>query len=317
MNETQPTVHLGVDVSKKRLDISAFPGLKPKYPNTPAGVDRLLDDLGGADVVVCAEASGGYEILLLETCLKRGVAASKVPPGRVRHYAKALGIRAKTDRIDAELIARFAEANPPRRLTTHARWKVELAALVSRRDQLVEMRKQEENRLETRLPQAVCRDIAGHLEELAERLDRIDAAIAELVETTAELAGFCERATSVKGVGVQTVAAVMGYMPELGSLSSREAAALAGLAPITRESGEWRGRRFIGGGRAQLRKALYMPAVVAVQHNHVLRAFYLRKRAEGKPAKLALTAVMRKLLILLNRIAANPDFVPDHEPGPC
>jgi transposase len=228
------------------------------------------------------------------------LAFAVVNPRRIRDYARALGWLAKTDRIDARVLARFAHAVRPEPRRPLSPEEQGLAELVRRRRQLVEMQVAERNRLGRARALAVRRSLEQHIVVLDKELGALDAEIERLIQARPQWRQTAQLLSSVPGVGAGTSRLLVSRLPELGQLNRREIAALVGLAPINRDSGQWRGQRRVWGGRADVRAALYMPTLTAIRFNASLRAFYERLREAGKPFKVALTACMRKLLTILN-----------------
>ena len=296
-------IAVGIDVSKERLDVHVHPaGTVLSLSRTGAGIEELIGALAAvAPQLVAVEATGGFETVVVAALAAAGLPVVVVDPARVRAFATALGRRAKTDPIDAQVIAQFAAATrPPVRALPDAATQA-LADLVGRRRQIIQMIVAEGQRAKRAAPRAK-RSIGRLLEALRRELSEIDA---DIDETVRGLPVWCEKEellASVKGVGSVTARTMLAELPELGSLNRRQIAALAGLAPFTRQSGRWRGKSFIGGGRASVRTALFMAAMTAMRHNPVLRAFHQRLRAAGKPKMVALIAVARKLLTILNAI---------------
>jgi transposase len=291
---------VGIDVSQQYLDI-AVTGEKRvlRVENDDTGVhslsQRLLEQ---APEIIVMEASGGYERLAAAILLRAGLPVAIVNPRQVRDFARSLGQLAKTDAIDARILARFGEVvkPAPARLSDEA--EGHLRALERRRRQLVEMMVAERNRL-----RAASRT-AGHIEEhlrwLEEELKRIDGEIEGLVRSDPDLEAKSAILTSVPGVGRVVSISLLGSLPELGQLNRKEIAALVGVAPLNWDSGKLRGRRAVWGGRAHIRAVLYMAALVASRRNPTIRSLYERLCAAGKPKKVALVAAMRKLLVILN-----------------
>jgi transposase len=296
-------IAVGIDVSKERLDVHVHPaGTVLSLSRNGAGIEELTGALAAvAPQLVAVEATGGFETVVVAALAAAGLPVVVVNPARVRAFAAALGRRAKTDPIDAQVIAQFAAATrPPVRALPDAATQA-LADLVGRRRQIIQMIVAEGQRAKRAAPRAK-RSIGRLLEALRRELSEIDA---DIDETVRGLPMWCEKEellASVKGVGSVTARTMLAELPELGSLNRRQIAALAGLAPFTRQSGKWRGKSFIGGGRASVRTALFMAAMTAMRHNPVLRAFHQRLRAAGKPKMVALIAVARKLLTILNAI---------------
>jgi transposase len=296
-------IAVGIDVSKERLDVHVHPaGTVLSLSRNGAGIEELTGALAAvAPQLVAVEATGGFETVVVAALAAAGLPVVVVNPARVRAFAAALGRRAKTDPIDAQVIAQFAAATrPPVRALPDAATQA-LADLVGRRRQIIQMIVAEGQRAKRAAPRAK-RSIGRLLEALRRELSEIDADIDETVRGSPVWCEKEELLASVKGVGPVTVRTMLAELPELGSLNRRQIAALAGLAPFTRQSGKWRGKSFIGGGRASVRTALFMAAMTAMRHNPVLRAFHQRLRAAGKPKMVALIAVARKLLTILNAI---------------
>jgi transposase len=293
---------IGIDVAKHRLDVHARPsGESFAADYDDEGVAGLVERLASlAPALVVLEATGGLEVRLAAALAAAGLPVAIVNPRRVRAFARATGRFAKTDRLDAEVIARFAEAvRPPARpLPDEATRR--LAALVARRRQLLEMLVAERNRRHMADP--TLRDgIDAHLRWLEEALATIERDLDGAVRESAIWRAREELLRSVPGVGPVSARTLLAELPELGSLTRRQAAALVGVAPFTHDSGTMRGKRAVQGGRAALRACLYMAAVAAARgSNPAIAGFYERLRRAGKPAKLALTACMRKLIVTLN-----------------
>jgi transposase len=295
---------LGIDVSKATLDVHVRPERTAfAVPNTAAGVRTLVArcvPLGPECIVV--EATGGLERRLVDGLRAAGVPVVVVGPDRVRHFARALGIRAKTDRLDAAVLAQYAERVRPDVRPGPTVAARALTALAARRRQLTAMLAAEKNRLTTVTP-ALRADVRLHLRWLARRIARLDAQIATAIAADADRATEAARLQTVPGVGPVVAHTLAAELPELGHLGRRQVAALVGLAPFPRDSGTLRGTRAIWGGRAVVRTALYLAAMSSVRCNPTLRAFYRRLVAAGKPKKAALTATAHKLLTILNTMA--------------
>ena len=297
--ETQ--VFVGIDVSKARLDVALRPSNESfSVANNLRGIVALVKRLKNLRVSrVVLEASGGYEIVTASQLAAAGLPVAVVNPRQVRDFARATGRLAKTDAIDAKVLARFAELIQPQARQLRDGQSRELMALVARRRQLVEMLTAEGNR-RGRAPDCLRHAIATHVRWLRKQLAELDAAL-ELAVRNSPL--WCEKARllrTVPAVGSVTVTTLLAHLPELGTLTRRQIAALVGVAPFNRDSGKMRGTRAIWGGRAQVRAVLYMCTLGATRRNPVLRAFYTRLLAAGKKPKVALTACMRKLLVVLN-----------------
>ena len=299
------SVFVGIDVSKDRLDVHIQPsGEAFNVVHDDPGVTALVNRLGEiAPRLVVLEATGGLQVRTAAALAAAGVAVAVVNPRQVRDFAKSIGQLAKTDRLDARVIALFAEAAKiePRPLPDAATRA--LQALVARRRDLVGMRVAERNRLRQTESAWVRRDLEKSVAALDKRIVAIDLEIETHVKGSPVWQAQEDLLRSVPGVGKILSRSMLAELPELGQLSRRKIAALVGPAPIARDSGAFRGRRMVGGGRATIRAVLYMATISAVRCNPAIAAMYQRLVAAGKPAKLALTACMRKLLTILNAIA--------------
>lgn len=298
---------LGIDISKAYLDIYYLPDeLHHRYPNTASGIASLLTaiaTLGSAAVDhIILEPSGGYEHDILHALQQAGLPVSRIHARQIRDYARARGVLAKTDKLDARILADYGLTMRPALTMAPPPACKTLKSLITRRDQLVQFIKQERNALETNRDPVIERMIKVHIKSLEKQMSRLDDIIANTVEQNRELTDKAIILQSCKGVGVQTANVLLAHMPELGQLDGRKSAALAGLAPKNRDSGTWRGQRTIGGGRARVRKALYMAALTASRYNAQLKSFYDKKISEGMKPKPALIAVARKLLLILNAL---------------
>ena len=294
---------VGIDVSKDWLDVHVRPtGEALTAPRSMVGLEALAARLRTLSPrIVAVEATGGFETVVAAQLAAAGLPVVVVNPAQVRAFAKAMGQRAKTDPIDAAVIAHFTAATAPavRPLPDAATQR--LADLVARRRQIIQMivaEKQREKRASTRTRASIARLLAALQAELSE----LDRDIDDAVRGSPAWREKENLLASVPGVGPTIARTLIAELPELGSLGRREIAALAGLAPWTRQSGRWRGRSFIGGGRAPVRTALFQGALVAMRHNATLKAFHQRLIAAGKPKMVALIAVARKLLTILNAI---------------
>lgn len=295
--------HVGIDVSKDRLDLHVRGAQIPvsQVPNTSEGHVLLLDSLRPLAVErIVLEASGRYERVVVAELVSAGLPVVVVNPRQVRDYAKALGRLAKTDRIDAEVLSAFAEAVRPEIRSIPTETEQKLRDLLARRRQLMEMRTMEMNRFHQAHVREVKKDVPQLIDFLNKRLRDVDRDLEEQIRRSPAWQQRVEMLKSVPGVGDQTARTLLAELPELGACSRQEIAALAGVAPMNRESGQWRGRRMIVGGRGTIRKVLYMAALTATQFNPVIQKFYHRLLAAGKVKKLALTACMHKLLTILN-----------------
>lgn len=306
------TIHTGLDIAKLNLQLD-LAGRPHDLPNTTAGHRQLLKLLAkhpGAHVI--CEATGGYEREVVRALQQAAVPVSVLNPARVRHFARASGQRAKTDQIDAAVLSAYGKTLQPEPTAARTQLEQQLTELIRRRVQLVEllvMQRQQAERLTNLTLRRQAKTLIRHLER---DIDQIETQLESLQAQAAPLAGQVQKLRAITGVGTLTALSVLAELPELGTLNRREAAALAGLAPHPRDSGRWRGQRRIGGGRAPVRRSLYMAALVAARSNQILKIFYQRLRAAGKPAKVALTAVMRKLIVLMNHTLKHPDFAPQN-----
>jgi len=292
---------VGIDVSRDSLSVAVHPGGQSmEFPNTDEGRAELITHLQEWQVaLVVVEATGGIERTLARSLAQASIPVAVVNPRQVRDYAKALGRLAKTDAIDAQVLAQFAEAvRPEPRPLADDRTR-ELADLVTRRDQLVTMLTAEKNRLRS-APHDIQPSIVEHIAWLKGQQDELDQKISALSKAEPKWRERDRILRSVPGVGPVLSATVLGCLPELGQLDRREIAALVGVAPFNRDSGRMRGRRTVWGGRGNVRKVLYMSTLAAVRCNPVIRAFYQRLVDAGKRKKVALVACMRKLLVILN-----------------
>ncbi len=302
------TIYTGLDIAKLNLQLH-LAGRIHDLPNTVAGHRRLLKlvaTLPSAHVV--CEATGGYERDVVAALHEAKVPVSVLNPARVRHFARATGQRAKTDDIDAAVLTAYGQALQPKPTAPRTAQEQQLAELIRRRVQVVEVLVAQRQQAERLTVSALRRQAQSLVRRLERDLKQIEVQLKELRTQATTLAVRVQKLEAITGVGAITALGVLAELPELGTLNRRQAAALAGLAPHPRESGQWHGRRSIGGGRAPVRRALYMAALVAARSNHQLKEFYQRLRAAGKPAKVALTAVMRKLIVLMNHILKNPTF---------
>ena len=299
----EQAVYVGVDVAKAYLDV-AWAGQSRRVPNDVLGRNALVKHLGqiagDGDVQVICEASGGYERGLLQALQGAGMKVSLVQASRVRQFARASGILAKTDCIDARLLCGFGQAIRPEAMARLQPQQEKLREWESQRRHLSALLVAEQNRLAQLTDKTLLKLSQRLIEQVKKQITQIDLLVQQLIEQSEELSAKARRLTAISGVGPRTAALLLAQMPELGELNRRQAAALAGLAPFNRESGNTRGKRAIFGGRRAVRCGLYMAALVATRHNPILANFYQRLRAAGKPPKLALTATMRKLLIVLN-----------------
>ena len=303
-----PAIFVGIDVSKARLDVAQAPAA-PAWAaaNSGEGISELVQRLQRlAPALIVLEATGGYESAAVAALMAASLPVVVVNPRQVRDFARAKNRLAKTDKIDAQVLADFGEAVRPELRPLPDAAAKELGALVRRRQQIVEMLTAETNRsfLATA---AVGKDIEEHVQWLRNRLKDLNRDLKEAIRSTP---GWRERddlLRSEKGVGPVLSLVLTADLPELGQLNRKKISTLVGLAPLNRDSGQFRGKRKIWGGRPTVRAALYMGTLVATRHNTVIRAFYQRLIASGKPKKVALTACMHKFLIILNGIARDAE----------
>jgi transposase len=298
------SITVGIDVSKDRLDVAVRPsGEAFSVERNAAGLERLISRLTElAPQVIALEATGGFETIAAAALAAAQLPVIVVNPAQIRAFAKAIGQRAKTDPIDAAVIAHFAEATRPQPRPLPDEATRLLADLVARRRQIIEMIGAERQRgMRITVPR-LRKSIDRVVRTLEKELSDLDRDIDDAVRGSPAWREKEDLLASVPGVGPVIARTMLAELPELGQLDRKEIAALAGLAPFTRQSGQWRGRSFIGGGRTIVRTALFMGAMVARRHNPILRAFFDRLVAAGKPKMVALIAVARKLLTILNAI---------------
>ena len=295
---------IGIDVAKDRLDVHVRPGGEAfAVARDGEGVAALVERLKGAGPgLIVLEATGGFEQVVAAGLAGAGLPVVVVNPRQIRDFARALGRLAKTDRIDAEVIALFAERVRPELRPLPDDQARELDELVTRRRQVIEMMVAEGNRARRLTSRRLQKRIARHQAVLQKELTEIERELDDTIRKSPIWRETEDLLKSVPGIGNATARTLIAELPELGSLDRRKIAALVGLAPFNRDSGTLRGRRMIAGGRAPVRAVLYMAALVASRRNPLIRAFYQRLLAAGKPKKLALTACMRKLLTILNAI---------------
>lgn len=294
---------IGIDISKAHLDIfDAGAGTTRRIANTAAAITAWIGELGRRDGLVVMEATGRYDAVLRHALGAAGIAHARVNPEAARHFARASGRRAKTDAIDARMLAELGQRLAPRAEPPAEPERAALAALSRRRDQLVATRKQERTRRSEEADAVIAADLDAHLAWLDQHIASLDRAIQNAVRTSAALAHEAALLRSVPGIGPVAAAVLIAQFPELGRIDHKAAAALAGLAPYNNDSGTFRGKRSVRGGRTRVRQALYMAALAAARSDTALGRFHQRLRDAGKPPKLALIALARKLLTVLNAI---------------
>jgi transposase len=311
---TQTPVFVGIDVSKGQLDVGMRPEGRFSVVNDERGLAQLIKELlAVTPTLVVLEATGGIELPLTSALALARLPVVVVNPRQVRDFAKATGQLAKTDAIDAQVLARFAEAIRPEPRPLPDEQTQALAALVARRHQLIEMLTAEKNRLASARP-TIRKNLRAHIAWLERALQQADTDLAEAIQQSPVWREKDELLRSVPGIGPVLTTTLLANLPELGTLTHKQIAALVGVAPLNRDSGTLRGRRTVWGGRARVRTVLYMAAIVATRFNPVIRVFYRRLCAAGKAKKVALVACMRKLLTIVNailkhRTAWNPTLV--------
>lgn len=293
--------YVGIDVAKATLDVAiGSDGELVQVENNEAGIARLLERLGEmAPTLVVLEATGGYESLVAGAIAGRGIAVAVVNPRQVRDFAKATGVLAKTDRIDARVLARFAEAVRPEPRPLPTAEAKELEEFLSRRRQLVDMLTMEKNRLSIATAERMRKSLRKHIDWLEEALRRANDDIDKSIRNSPAWREQEDLLRSMPGIGPVSARTMLAELPELGRLNRKKIAALVGVAPLNRDSGTLQGSRTCWGGRASVRQVLYMAAVSAVRCNPIIRRTYAALRARGKKHKVALVACMRKLLTIL------------------
>lgn len=302
----QSVIYVGIDVSKDRLDLAVHGKDKvSSFMNEEEGIVQTVKRIKElSPVLVVLEATGGIELPLVASLGAAEVPVAVVNPRQVRDFGKATGKLAKTDVLDAKVLAHFAAAVHPKAQELPDATAQEFVVILARRRQLVEMLTAEKNRSRTAV-KPVRERISAHIAWLKEELDDTDRDLDRAVRGSSLWREKDDLLKSVPGVGTVLSNTLVGQLPELGTLNRKQIAALVGVAPLNRDSGKFRGKRAVWGGRASVRTALYMAALVGIRHNPVIKAFYDRLCAAGKPKKVALTACMRKLLTILNAMVRN------------
>jgi transposase len=298
---TDAAVFVGIDISKARLDVAVRPrGTAFGVDHDDAGIVTVIERLRSQPpTLVVLEATGGLEVVVASALAAAGLPVVVVNPRQVRDFAKATGRLAKTDAIDAQVLAQFADAVRPALRPLPDASTQALAALMTRRRQILDMLTAETNRLES-ASRRIRHEIQTHIRWLERQVAKLDEELSQTIRSSPVWRAKDDLLQSMPGVGPVLATTLLASVPELGTLNRRQVAALVGVAPLNRESGTWRGKRTVWGGRAPVRAVLYMGALVAARHNPVLKAFYQRLRQAGKAPKVALTACMRKLLTMLN-----------------
>jgi transposase len=305
--------YIGVDVSKQYLDVCILPQQANKrFSNDLSGIQSFLRQIAEyKQILVVLESTGGYEMELFCALQEAGIPAAKINPRRIRDFARACGQLAKTDRIDARIIARYAQTIEPKVDSVQDGRVMALKALVARRGQLIGIRTAENNRLEHVRDKSIKHSIARMLAEINRQLKTVENTIQKHIDTMPELKSRQDILDSVRGIGKNTAAMLVTELPELGLFNRRQIAALAGVAPINRDSGQFRGKRMTGGGRGYVRSQLFMPTLVAIRRNPKICELYKRLIANGKKKMVAVIACMRKLLLIMNSmLAKNQCWIP-------
>jgi transposase len=306
MNVQNEKCYIGIDVSKAMLDVFILP--KKKYiqvENNVKGIKKLIKELSSlSDSLVVMESTGGYEKGVAEALAKEDISVAIINPRQIRDFAKALGKLAKTDHIDAEVLALFAEKIQPNKNVIFDKNQQKLAEYNARRRQLVDMITMEKNRLD-KVSKEMKKSIQLIIKLLEKELERINKLLEKSIQYDDEYARRDQLLQSIKGVGSVVSASVIADLPELGSLTAKQISALVGLAPLNRDSGRMRGKRTIWGGRGSVRRILYMATLVAMRFNTKIKVFYERLCMAGKLKKVAITACMHKLLIIMNAMIKN------------
>ena len=294
---------VGIDISKAHLDAYRLAdGESGRFDNDLAGIQALIDWIGTPVECVAYEATGAYHRDLEQALFRAGLAQAKVNPWQARRYAEATGTRAKTDAVDARILAQMAAAVEPRRTAAPSKTQRRLKELQMSRDALMRQRTAVLNRRRLLCDPLLKRQHQTQINLFERHLRAVDRKMQKLIAADPARARKQEILTSIPGIAATTAAGLLAEMPELGTLSGKAVASLAGLAAVPRESGAWKGRAFIRGGRARARRMLYMPAVAALRWNPDMAQVYERLRERGKPGKVALVAVMRKLIVLANTL---------------
>ena len=298
---------IGIDVSKMTFDVHVLvSGKDLQFDNNSKGIGgciKLCHEIKPELIVM--ESTGGYELTLAGSLCSEGFAVSVVNPRRIRDFAKACGQLAKTDKIDARIIAKYAavlEPMPTQIIRDNSR---KLKALVARRNQLIEMRTAENNRMEHAIDKEIQKSIEVIIRYIDRQIESIDQKIGGQIAGMPELMQKVDKLNTVPGIGKTTASMLVAELPELGMLNRRQIAALVGVAPINRDSGQFKGKRMTGSGRGHIRSRLFMPTLVAVRHNPAVKAYYDRLIMQGKPKMVAVIAAMRKLLVMMNCMLKN------------
>jgi transposase len=302
--------YVGIDISKHYFDLYCLPdGKQYQFDNNQKGIRqclKLLTDIRAKLVVM--ESTGGYEIALACELQVSGLPVAVVNPRQIRDFARAIGQIAKTDKIDAKVIARFASTVEPPVKEVMSDKARQLKSLVARRDQLTQMHVAESNRMEHAVDRSIAHSIKAILKVIERQIADIDKQVVEHIKHDEQLRRKADIIDSAPGIGSTTASMLVTALPEIGTLNRRQIAALVGVAPMNRDSGAFRGKRMTGGGRSRVRAGLFMPTLVAIQHNSVIRGFYQRLLSMGKTKMTAVIAAMRKLLTILNTMVSKNEF---------
>jgi transposase len=297
---------IGIDISKRTFDVHFLTGSSDHhFDYSPENIRKALDIFRSAKPeLIVMEATGGYELPLAEELYAAGLPVAVVNPARIRNFAKASGQTAKTDRIDARIIARFAAVMEPPVRNAKDDTSFKIRALVVRKRQITDMRTAEKNRMEHIRDEFIGQSILTVISAFETQIRLIQDRIRDLIASSPELKQKTELIQSVPGIGENTAAALVSGLPEIGTVNSEEIAALTGTAPVNRDSGQFRGKRMTGGGRSEIRSLMYMPTLAAIRHNPVIRKFYRHLLSAGKIKMAAVTACMRKLIVIVNSMVA-------------
>ena len=302
MNKTVvQNINVGVDTGKDFLDIHIRPLNEYfKVSNNKKGIGEAIKRLRKLDIErVVIESTGRYEAEFVTACAKVGIPFSVVNPVHVKRFAGAIGRRAKTDKLDAALIAQFGEVIQPKLSALKPENMQKMADIVRRRNQLIEMQTKEKNRLQI-MPKSVQSSIKAILMILKKHIEKMNDELAELIESCPDYSAKSELVQSMPGIGKVSAAALISYLPELGLMNSKQVAALVGVAPMSKESGKYKGKQVTQGGRHQVRTVLFMAMMSAMQCNLKFKTFYERLVEAGKPKKVAIIACVRKMVVILN-----------------
>ena len=301
--------YIGIDVSKKSFDVHETSSSQDRsFDYTDEGLKESIDwMLSIKPVLILLESTGGYELELVSELWAKGLPVKVINPRRIRDFARATGKLAKTDRLDARVIAEYAATFKPLPQEKVDDLALKMKALTARRQQLVSMRTQESNRKEHARDKDIKQSIDTIIRTINLEIDKVEKQIQSHIKKTPKLKQKSDLLQSVPGVGKKTTMMLLSELPELGQLNRRQIASLVGLAPINRDSGQLRGKRMTGGGRRKIRRQLYMPTLAATRHNPIIRPYYQRLLSSGKLKKVAIVAAMRKLLVILNAMLAKEE----------